>query len=248
MKLPRSPWLWLLLALALLVVVGMVLQSVNQLLWQLSYWLPGWLVGPIALLLLAALLLGLTRLLWPWLQEVGPSRNRRRSGAQASAPPLPPGNRQEAVQSQLAAIDATLERVRDAVAREALRQERERVQAELERGDLVIVVFGSGSAGKTSLIRALLGELVGSVGAAMGSTRRTDRYRLRLQDLTRAVVLVDTPASSRPAWRDASGRRAPVSRRPGPICCSWWWTATCGPPSWRCSTPWQASASGWSLC
>ncbi|MFM7674041.1 MAG: YcjF family protein [Synechococcus sp.] len=195
MKLPKGPWLWLLLALALLVVVGMVLQSVNQLLWQLSYWLPGWLVGPIALLLLAGLLLVLARVLWPWLQEMGPGRGRRGVDRQgrATSLPLPPGNRQEAVQSQLAAIDATLERVRDAVAREALRQERERVQAELERGDLVIVVFGSGSAGKTSLIRALLGELVGSVGAAMGSTRRTDRYRLRLQDLPRAVVLIDTP-------------------------------------------------------
>ena len=65
--------------------------------------------------------------------------------------------------------------------------------AELERGDLVIVLFGVGSAGKTSLIRALLQELVGQVGAAMGSTVQSQRYRLRLKGLQRGVWLVDTP-------------------------------------------------------
>ena len=38
-------------------------------------------------------------------------------------------------------LDQLLERIRDAVQREALQQERERVAAELERGDLVLVVF-----------------------------------------------------------------------------------------------------------
>ncbi len=86
-----------------------------------------------------------------------------------------------------------LERVRDAVAREALRQERDRVEAELARGDLVLVVFGSGSAGKTSLIRALLQQVVGEVGAAMGSTTTCHTYRLRLKGLQRGLQLVDTP-------------------------------------------------------
>ena len=65
--------------------------------------------------------------------------------------------------------------------------------AELERGDLVVVVFGTGSAGKTSLIRALLKDVVGQVGAAMGSTDACVSYRLRLRDLPRGLRLVDTP-------------------------------------------------------
>ncbi|MFO0104477.1 MAG: GTPase, partial [Cyanobium sp.] len=65
--------------------------------------------------------------------------------------------------------------------------------AELERGDLVVVVFGVGSSGKTSLIRALLRQLVGTVGAAMGSTAGSERYRLRLKGLDRGIWLVDTP-------------------------------------------------------
>ncbi|MEB3321982.1 MAG: DUF697 domain-containing protein [Synechococcaceae cyanobacterium] len=186
----RPPYaLWLGAALIALLVVGIALQALNQLLWQLSYWLPGWLAGPTALVLVAALALLVGRLAWPWLQ--GLLRPARGGGTQAGERPA--ASRREAAERNLAAIDRTLERVRDAVEREALRQERRRMERELERGDLVIVVFGTGSSGKTSLIRALLREVVGTVGAAMGSTTGVDRYRLRLRGLERAVILEDTP-------------------------------------------------------
>ncbi|MFO7630147.1 MAG: GTP-binding protein [Prochlorococcaceae cyanobacterium] len=189
---PRTR-LWLLaggLLLALL-VLGMLLQSINSLIWQLSYWLPAWLVGPLLLLLFVGGGGLLLQLAWPWLLAL---RQPTRGAGGRGTPALPaPGNRQEAAEQQLAAIEKTLESVRDAVEREALRQEHGRVLAELERGDLVIVLFGSGSTGKTSLIRALLRELVGEVGAAMGSTRDSRSYRLRLRGLERGVQLVDTP-------------------------------------------------------
>ncbi|MFO0032568.1 MAG: YcjF family protein [Cyanobacteriota bacterium] len=181
-------WLWIAIALVVLLLVGVVLQGVNQLLWQLSYWLPGWLVGPLLLVVLAAVVLALAQLGWPWIQAMG--RNAKTRNPQ---PPEQASNRREAAARNLEAIDQTLVQVRDAVERQALRQERERMQAELERGDVVIAVFGTGSTGKTSLIRALLKELVGTVGAAMGSTRTVTRYRLRLQGLARAVILEDTP-------------------------------------------------------
>jgi len=193
---PKRLWLWIGLGLLALVLAGVVLQAVNQLLWQLSYWLPGWLVGPLVLLVLAGLLLALVQLGLPWLQALRRGEGAR-GGRRGEAPVNleRPSSRREAAERNLAAIDRTLERVRDAVEREALQQERARMQAELERGDLRIVVFGSGSAGKTSLIRALLRELVGQVGAPMGSTTTSssDRYRLRLKGLERAVILEDTP-------------------------------------------------------
>jgi GTPase SAR1 family protein len=132
----------------------------------------------------------LARLGLPWLQALGRTSGRR-GGSPAESRPA--SSRREAAERNLAAIDRTLQRVRDEVEREALLLERQRMQAELERGDLVIVVFGTGSTGKTSLIRALLQELVGDVGAPMGSTTRSARYRLRLRGLQRAVILEDTP-------------------------------------------------------
>jgi len=194
--LPKRLWLWIALALLLLVVVAVVLQAFNQLLWQLSYWLPGWLIGPLLLLVLAAIGLALAQVGLPWLQA---TRQGKGSGpGHRGEAPLNlerPTSRREAAERNLEAIDRTLDRVRDAVEREALQQERLRMQTELERGDLRIVVFGGGSVGKTSLIRALLQELVGTVGAPMGSTTSSssDRYRLRLRDLERAVILEDTP-------------------------------------------------------
>ena len=190
MKLPQRLWIWILLGLLALVVLGMVLQAVQQLQWTLSTWLPYWMVGPLMLIVLVALLLALAQVGWPWLQRL---RRPRPSGAGKGITASVPSSRREAAQRNLGAIDRTLEKVRHAVEREALRQERQRMEAELERGDLVIVVFGTGSAGKTSLIRALLQEVVGEVGAPMGSTTTATRYRLRLRDLPRAVILEDTP-------------------------------------------------------
>lgn len=191
MKLPPRLWIWLGVGLVVLVAITAVLQAVNNLLWQMSYLLPGWLVGPAALLVFGGSALVLGRLAWPWLVDLRRGRQSG-SGAPGGLPP-PPGNRQEAALQNLKAIDQLLARIRDDVQREALQQERARVAAELQRGDLVLVVFGTGSAGKTSLIRALLQEVVGQVGAAMGSTQKCTSYRLRLRDLQRCLRLVDTP-------------------------------------------------------
>ena len=208
---PPRLWLWLGLGFAALILLLMVLQLLTQLQWQLSYWLPGWLVGPILILIPLAVALALIQLGWPWWRAL--LRGKASAGRDTPAA-TPARNRREAAARNLEAIDRTLDRVRDAVEREALRQERQRMQHELERGDLLIVVFGSGSTGKTSLIRALLRELVGEVGAAMGSTRQAERYRLRLRGLPRGVLLEDTPgilesgAAGRDREREARQRAA----------------------------------------
>ena len=185
-------WLVLALLLAALVAVGIVLQTINQLIWQLSAVLPYGLVGPVVGLLMLAAAILLLQLAWPWLRTWLPSL-RQGDASRATAQVEPAANRREAARLNLQAIDQTLEQVRDQVERQLLQQERQRMAQELERGDLVLVVLGAGSVGKTSLIRALLGELVGEVGAAMGSTARSQRYRLRLRGLERAIWLVDTP-------------------------------------------------------
>ena len=189
MNLRQRLWLALALVLGALVVVGVLLQAINNLIWQLSAVLPYGLVAPVLWLLLLAAVVGLGQLLWPWLRTL---RGQQGDNARGTPPPAP-SSRRDAARQNLEAIDQTLERVRDAVERTLLEQERQRMAHELERGDLMIVVLGAGSSGKTSLIRALLGELVGSVGASMGTTGASQRYRLRLRGLQRAIWLIDTP-------------------------------------------------------
>ena len=197
MKTRHRLWLGLAALLAALMAIGLVLQTIHQLTWQLSAILPYGLVGPVMLLLLVAVAAVVLQLSWPWLEPLLarrgllPWRTRQAEGKGTGA--VPAANRREAARQNLAAIDQTLERIRDAVERDLLAEERRRMSRELERGDLTLVLFGAGSSGKTSLIRALLGQLVGQVGAAMGSTRASERHRLRLRGLERAIWLVDTP-------------------------------------------------------
>ncbi|MEB3308358.1 MAG: DUF697 domain-containing protein [Cyanobacteriota bacterium] len=204
MKLPSRLWLVAGGSLLALIALGMVLQLVNQLTWQLSAVLPYPLVGPVLLVLVLLVITGSLQIGWPWLNRwlhpllPGWLRQRIPSPDRQLRPPDPgtlleASTRREAAARNLEAIDRILEQVRHAIERESLREERERMVAELARGDLQIVVFGAGSTGKTSLIRALLQELVGDVGAAMGSTGESRRYRLRIRGLQRAVWLVDTP-------------------------------------------------------
>ena len=172
-----------------LVVLGGILQAIRTLIWDLSYFLPGWLITPILLLGLGLLAAVAFQVGWPWWRQFRRQRKTSSSSVDVDAP----ANRRDAAQKSLTSIDRLLERIVDDVSRESLRQERERVTRELNRGDLVVVVFCTGSSGKTSLIRALLQEMVGEVSAAMGSTQTTKSYRLRLQGLERAMKLVDTP-------------------------------------------------------
>ena len=197
-------------AFAALVVLGGILQAIRTLIWDLSYFLPGWLITPILLLGLGLLVAVIIQVGWPWWQQI----QRRRRAPEPSPPGEAPSNRRDAAQQSLTSIDRLLERIEDDVSREGLRQERERVTRELNRGDLVVVVFGTGSSGKTSLIRALLQDMVGEVSAAMGSTRTSRSYRLRLQGLDRALQLVDTPgileAGQAGLGREETARRQAV--------------------------------------
>ena len=175
-------------ALLVLVVVGMVLQAIRTLLWDLSYVLPPWLLTPVLLLGVGLIAAVAVQLVWPWWQQ-----RRKPRQSVSTTPGDSPRNRREAADRSLVNVDRLIERLQDDIAREGLQAERDRVSEELKRGDLVVVVFGTGSSGKTSLIRALLKEMVGEVGAPMGMTTAAQRYRLRLRGLERGLQLVDTP-------------------------------------------------------
>ncbi len=102
-------------------------------------------------------------------------------------------SKKQAAGKSLKSIDQLINLINDKVKAKALKEEQRRVSLELERGDIVLVVFGIGSSGKTSLIRALLKRIVGEVSPEMGSTKVKESFRLKLKGLSRGIRIIDTP-------------------------------------------------------
>ena len=102
-------------------------------------------------------------------------------------------SKKQAADQSLKSIDQLIKLINDKVKAKALKDEKDRVSLELNRGDIILVVFGIGSSGKTSLIRALLKRIVGKVSPEMGSTIEKETFRLKLKGLERGIKIVDTP-------------------------------------------------------
>ena len=162
-------------AFVALIAIGGVLQAIRTLLWDLSYFLPGWLLAPVLLLGLGLIVGVGVQLGWPAWKRL---QRRRLRQEQTPAAINAPQDRRDAARMSLGSIEQLLDRLNDDIGRARLQEEKQRFERELQRGDLEIVVFGTGSSGKTSLISALLNDVVGEVGAAMGSTRSSATYRL----------------------------------------------------------------------
>ncbi len=102
-------------------------------------------------------------------------------------------SKKQAAGKSLESIDNLISLINDKVKAKALKEEKNRVSLELERGDIILVFFGIGSSGKTSLIRALLKRIVGEVSPEMGSTKKKESFRLKLKGLKRGIRIIDTP-------------------------------------------------------
>ena len=66
-------------------------------------------------------------------------------------------------------------------------------ESQQEQATLRVVVFGTGSAGKTSLINALLGRKVGETEAVIGTTQHGENHTYELGGVEGTVYLTDTP-------------------------------------------------------
>jgi small GTP-binding protein len=144
---------------------------------------------PAAFLLVLISLLG-ARSAWSW--KTGPG--------QAAVPvtaPVPEALTR-AAETQARRAEEFIERVGDRGRREVLAGELARLDAEraAEKSSLHIVVFGTVSAGKTSLINALLGRKVGATEAVMGTTRQGESHTYEISSADAFVSLTDTPGLS----------------------------------------------------
>ena len=107
-------------------------------------------LGGFVVLLLIGLFVGLFLIIWRYLRlfQAEPSQPR----------PIPeaPTDKIEAAQDSLEALERQVEQIQDEVMRRSLSEQTEQLKKNFIRQELRVVVFGVGSAGKTSLVNGLL--------------------------------------------------------------------------------------------
>ena len=124
-------------------------------------------------------------------------RRKRKPEAEPSALTVPEAL-SRAAGTQAKRAGEFIDRVTDPARREQLGRELSTLQAEGqgEISTLHVAVFGTVSAGKTSLINALIGREVGTTEAVMGTTRHGESHTYELKSVDAAVSLTDTPGLS----------------------------------------------------
>lgn len=191
MRLPRLP----LLILGIAVVLGLAVWLVSSLLWlyrSVLYTSP--LLANLLLVLLIGLFLAAIGLLayyvWVFRDKQRPPKQKRRPQVSAE--------KADAAIENLRAVRQQIQQIEDQVARQALLKQTRGIAQELSRRQLKIVVFGIGSAGKTSLVNALMGRIAGQVGPTIGTTAVGETYRCYLPKLDRELLITDTPGLLEP--------------------------------------------------
>jgi GTPase SAR1 family protein len=102
-----------------------------------------------------------------------------------------------AAQQSIEAAQKQIEQVRDEVARRALSQDLQAIESDLAESRFTIVVFGTGSSGKTSVINALLGGKAGPTDVLVGTTKESEEHAYTLQaGGGGSLRLIDTPGLS----------------------------------------------------
>jgi uncharacterized protein len=120
------------------------------------------------------------------------SRPRRKNQAR-KAPIKLPEQKTAVVDQTLQAVRRQVANIQDEVERQALLLRSQQLEQSLKYRELHIVVFGTGSAGKTSLVNALLGRVAGAVSPIMGTTTVGETYRFDLKGIQRELHITDTP-------------------------------------------------------
>ncbi|AFY77741.1 small G protein, GTPase SAR1 [Pleurocapsa sp. PCC 7327] len=172
-----------------------LVHSIYRLYLTISWTAP--LLANLLLLLLVALL-GLLIAAFVYYFQLYPAKKSRQKAQQRRPVAKLPEQKTEAAEEALKALRKQVKQVQDRVAQQALLSRSREIEANLARGELQVVVFGTGSAGKTSLVNAIIGQMVGNVEATMGTTQVGETYRLKLRGLEREILITDTPGILEP--------------------------------------------------
>lgn len=119
-----------------------------------------------------------------------------RAGGHAPTEAKAPEDVVRAALVQAEQAEGVIAQVRDDAAKTRLTGELAALRSDRQHRRFHLVVFGTGSAGKTSLINALLGEHVGKTDAVMGTTRHGENFTHSIEGIEGTVLLTDTPGLS----------------------------------------------------
>jgi small GTP-binding protein len=186
------------LIVGLIVILALTLwliDSLSRLYWQLSY---SPLLGNLLLLLLILLIGGLIAAFIYYVLALRKGEEKSRRQRPRVTLSQIPAAKSDAASSTLEAVRQQVSQIQDEVTRQALLSRTQEIEANLARGEIQVVVFGTGSAGKTSLVNAIMGRIVGEVNAPMGTTQVGETYCLRLKGLERKILITDTPGILEP--------------------------------------------------
>ncbi|MFB2893322.1 YcjF family protein [Aerosakkonemataceae cyanobacterium BLCC-F50] len=180
------------LVAALTVVLGLMIWLVNsiyQLYINIAWSAPPLLANVVVLLLILLLALLITVFIYYGVMFWRSQNQPKRRKPQIKIPEA----KTEAAAENLRAVKKQVKQIQDEVSRQALLSRSREIETNLSRGNLQVVIFGTGSSGKTSLINALMGRMVGKVSAPMGTTEVGETYELKLKGLEREILITDTP-------------------------------------------------------
>jgi len=119
-----------------------------------------------------------------------------RLGRSEAPPAVAPDDVVAAADVQAEKAEGVVSQVRDQDAQARLRRDLATLRADREARRFHVVVFGTGSAGKTSLLNALLGRAVGRTEATIGTTKAGEAFTTEIEDVDGTVLLTDTPGLS----------------------------------------------------
>ncbi|MGB3534689.1 MAG: DUF697 domain-containing protein [Microcoleaceae cyanobacterium] len=183
----------------LLILVVSLLILLSVFIWLITaisglYTQVAWIASPFLANLLLFLIMGLLGLgIYAFFYYLKPFKIRRPQQKERRSKPQIPIEKSAAAEVSLNAINQQLNQIQDQVTKQALLARSDEIKTALLQGDLRVVVFGTGSAGKTSLVNSLIGRIVGEVSAPMGTTSAGETYQLNLQGLPRNIQITDTP-------------------------------------------------------
>ncbi|MCS7030169.1 MAG: GTP-binding protein [Gloeomargarita sp. SKYG116] len=180
----RWRWVWFgsVAVLTLMLLLGLSQNLVNlytQILTVAGATVANGLLG-LLLLVMLGLVLTVGRIVWLAGRPARPGPKR---------PSSPPSD----VQQHLEQIAQQLAQIEDQVTRQYLEAQYQELLAQQNRQPLRLVILGTASTGKTSLVNTLLGRIAGEVAPTLGTTQTVQVYGFRIKGVPRRLELMDTP-------------------------------------------------------